>query len=478
MSLRQKWGKSRDVSENGVVNKYSMNKMHIPSPSMALLISLFLSALIFTEIKAEIPISNSNDESKNSDSTLRLQLDQLDSKISLLESAFDEKNHELETKNEHVKRLEVILEDKSSMLASKEIKSFEEEGYLDVKQQIEKADARASELQKQISNLEKEIESQNKKKDALDARANVAEKRIQERNAKLESLQKIYDGQKSKIQKTERALQAAEEEMIKAKMEAASLAKRLSEARGSWLPAWLEVHYIHYQSVLMSNWNKHGIPVMDLTIQKALEQKAKAEKWSEPHVETLKTILPHASFFQWMPIIKQHSFAFVSDTGLYAKSLGAKATDLYYESKRSVEPHIIQVKEAVDPYYQEAKRFTQPYVDQVSVVMKPYLEKAQILFNPYTKKMARKYKKAVKVAAKYHDQVEARIHETLKENELTKSIATKETSWYLASTVLALPVIFFLNLVSGCLRTKPKKRTRNSQSAHTRQKGKRVHSGK
>ena len=58
----------------------------------------------------------------------------------------------------------------------------------------------------------------------LEAKANVAEKKIHELNLKLENLQKKNGAeQKTRVRKAEHPLKVAEEEMLMAKLKAASI---------------------------------------------------------------------------------------------------------------------------------------------------------------------------------------------------------------------------------------------------------------
>ncbi|KAM7477860.1 hypothetical protein LguiA_026073 [Lonicera macranthoides] len=165
---------------------------------LLLLFSLLFFALILTADSVDIV----------SDSSLNIELDQLKSKISILESSIAERTQELKRKDENIKQLEGIIQEKldSVALLRSEIQLLQEKGSLGAKEPVGKA----GELKKQVDNLQKEIEVQKKKEDALRARANVAEEKIQELNLKLENLQSIRDEQKIRISKIERALQLAE----------------------------------------------------------------------------------------------------------------------------------------------------------------------------------------------------------------------------------------------------------------------------
>ena len=108
----------------------------------------------------------------------------------------------------------------------------------------------------------------------LEARANVAEKKIHELNLKQENLhqkkkKKIGDEQKTRVRKAEHLLKVAGEEMLMAKLETASVSEELVKVHRRWVPCWLAVHLRYFQSYIVTHWNDHGRPALDLLIQKA-----------------------------------------------------------------------------------------------------------------------------------------------------------------------------------------------------------------
>ncbi|KAH9760036.1 hypothetical protein KPL70_000029 [Citrus sinensis] len=396
-------------------------------------------------------------------SPLKIELDQLKSKIRSLESHIDEKTQELKGKDEVVAQKEKAIQDKSERIVSlqKELSSLQKKETLNAAEQVDKAHARADELEKQIDNLKKESEKQQKEKEALEARAIEAEKKISDLSAKLEKLQKINDEQKSKIRKTERALKVAEEEMMRAKFEATSRSKELTEVHSAWLPPWLAVHLLQCQSLIETHWNAHGKPAMDVAIQKALEKKAQAGKWVQPHVETIKAkwliayVSDCANLFtihhlkKWIPAVKEQWVVFTTNVEPHVQTLKTKTIEACEATKTAVTPHIIRVQEVVDPYFQEAKKFSKPYIDQVATVAKPHVDNVRVALKPYTKKVVRAYGKFLKSATTYHHQVQASVQEMLKKHELTSPLATKELEWFAASALLVLPVIILFRIGSA-----------------------------
>ncbi|KAK4713192.1 hypothetical protein R3W88_019099 [Solanum pinnatisectum] len=437
---------------------------------LKLLLYSFLLLQIFKTIASNGVADSEPIVDSDADSSIRLQLHQLNSKISLLESRIDDSTRELRTKDERIKELENTVDLKLAKLNSlqSELQLFQEKGSLNAKELVAKANVRATELERQIDALRRETEAQNKKKNILEISTNEAEEKIQKLNLKLESLQRINEEQNARIRKTKRALQVAEEEMMKAKLEASSVSEQLEQVKEGWLPPWLAVHLVHFRSIVMTYWNEHGRPALDLTLKKALETKSEVVKMAKPHIHSFKTV--------WIPAMKERSVEFARDAGPHIQRLKTKSIHLYHESKKFMEPHIVNAQEVIQPYVKEVRKVSDPYVDQVSLVMKPHIDKARILLQPYTKKVHRHYRKVKKTVSLYHHQAQENIHHMLKNHHITKPYATKELAWYLASALLALPVIFLLNLVSDFRRSKkPKKHSHRHHTSHTRRRAKRAH---
>ncbi|CAN1341359.1 hypothetical protein LINPERPRIM_LOCUS39140 [Linum perenne] len=223
-----------------------------------LVFSLFLALLLSavwadssTDIDGDV-VEPAIQVTKSTDlqsSALKAELDQLKSKIQDLESQIDRKTKDLKEKEEKLAKKEKVIKEKTDSITSlqSEVSSLQKKGKLDSAEQLNKANAQVVDLEKQLDRLKAEFEAQNVEKETLENRASKAETKLDELNSKLKDLQKISDEQKSKIRKTERALKVAEEEMLKAKLEASSRTKELTEVHGAWLPPWLAVQFAHFQ---------------------------------------------------------------------------------------------------------------------------------------------------------------------------------------------------------------------------------------
>ncbi|KAH9623746.1 hypothetical protein KSS87_021226 [Heliosperma pusillum] len=409
--------------------------------SIFLIFSLILSVVLSESDQSQF-IEEVRSQVADDSSSIKIEFDQLKSKIELLETRLDKSNQNLKTKDEKIAQLEGVIQEKLNTVASlqSQIEDAQKKGTSDAEERVGKAHARATELQKQVEKLKNEIENQNKEKKALEIRADESQKRLEDMSSKLEKLQKINDEQKSRIRKTERALQVAEEEMMKAKLEATSRSRELMEVHGAWFPPWLLDHILRSWSYVEGQWGEHGKPVMETLIQKSLEKKGQAENWAAPHIETIKTVRTPMKE-QWVVVTE-----YVEP---HVQSLTSKTVEAFEASKTAVKPHIVKVHELADPYYQEVKRASKPYIDQVATVAKPHVEKARTVLKPYTKKALHVYGKFLESATVYHNQVQAAVHEKLEQHEVTKALATKELVWFVASAVLALPVILLSRICSA-----------------------------
>ncbi|XP_076935271.1 uncharacterized protein LOC143601865 [Bidens hawaiensis] len=409
---------------------------------------------------------------QSDDSSLEIKHKQLLSKILNLESSIDERSREINSKDERIKQLEMVVLEKSNSLTSlhSEVQSLQKKESFYAKELEGEAHARTSELVKQVENLKAEISKQNSKKEALETRITVAEKKIAELNAKLEKLQSINEEQKIRIRNTEHALQKAEEERIRLQLNAARYSKELEEVHDSWLPSWLAVHLVHYQSLVVTHWNVYGRQALDIAVQKALETEAQVRKWARPHIDDLHT--------KWIPNIKDQWLTFVTDTEPYVQLVTSKTIEIYNESKKMLRPHITNIQTLLDPYVKEVNKFTKPYINRLSKTAGPRINKARIFFKPYTKKILRGYRRFSKTTLKYHRLVRTNISKILNENEYTRPLATYEVVWLLATTFMAFPVMILFTWVSALFSKKPKRRTRSSQTGHSRRRAKRVHPDK
>lgn len=374
--------------------------------------------------------------------------DQFSSKIRSLENRIEEKTHEIKDKDVVIAAKEKTIREKSENIASLETEIAALRGNSDA---LGKANTRAGELEKLVEKLKKDLTMQVKDKEQFEAQADEVGKKGSDLNSKADKLEKIVDEQKTKLRKTERALQIAEEEMMKAKFEATSKTKELMEVHGAWFPPWMALYLTYYKSLLEKNWKLHGKPAVEPWMQKVLEKKARAEHWVAPHVETVRT--------KWLPAAQEK---WANNVEPHVQRLTRKAIEIYEVSMNTATPHFIKIMELVDPYIQGLRRVSRPYIDQVTTAASPHVDRLHTALHPYTKGPVRAYGKFLESATTYHYQVQDVVHDKLISKELTKPLATKELVWFAASALLALPVIVFFRICSTVFCEKVKKPTRRT----------------
>ncbi|XP_050131959.1 uncharacterized protein LOC126608175 isoform X9 [Malus sylvestris] len=297
------------------------------APSKLLLFSVFL-ALSFTGITAYPPPPDdgaSDSAQEVADSSLALQLQQLKSRVSLLESSIDDKNCELRKKDESIKLMEKVIQEKSNSIAL---------------------------LQSAIESVQ---------------------------------LQKVNDEQKTGIQKTEHDLQVAEEEIVKEKFGISSISEDLTEVHGGWLPHTFGVHVDYFQTYIVTYWNKLGRPAFNLGIEKALKMKARGEGWTEIIVERIRTNwIPRLKkqSLEFKAYLEPNIRLVTAKTVDVYRSSKSSIGTLVFKAQNMADPYIQEAKKYTEPYIDRVAMVTKPHLDKLHIALKPYTKK---VLNAYRK---------------------------------------------------------------------------------------------
>ncbi|GMN62047.1 hypothetical protein TIFTF001_031130 [Ficus carica] len=489
------------------------------------LFSLLL-ALTFTASRGDPPLRNGGDSSDSYAAVADgVEFELLESKIASLDSSIDERNRELREKEESFAVMQKMIQDKLEVISSlrSEIELLQES--LDGKEDTGESDRQTGELEKQVERLRKDIEIQNNKKEGLGARASVAQKKMKKLNSKLVKLHTVNEEQENRIRKTEHLLQVAEEELMKAEVETASISIGLNKAYGEWLPDWLSIHLDHIQFYMMSSWNESWGPAVNLSLQKALEKKAQVvdwiklqiemiivdwvpimkEQWSafltlvKPHVQSLRPkiadlyhslksyIGPHAvkvlkdllSYPQasasenHIPILKEQWSEFISSSQPRLQLLIERIVDEYHASKSFIEPHAVRALKVLNWSTQVAKKFTGTFMYQIVILTRSCLYNVYFAWKWYAINVFRACWKLITFLTSFHHQVQ----EMLKNTAFLRPVTRMEVAWFVATAFLALPALFLFILYSTVFRRKAKKQIQNSNTNHTRRRSKQAHLG-
>ncbi|KAG0493272.1 hypothetical protein HPP92_004266 [Vanilla planifolia] len=398
------------------------------------------------------------------------------SSIALLENEIQGKDAtvvsletEIHEKAAQVLSLERDIQEKAAsiVLLQSEIGLLHQKGAVDAEELVGKAHARSNALEEELEKLKDEVDVQTRKRDTLEARAIEAEKKVQEINLKLQSLEKLTGEQKHKIQKTERALQVAEEELIRMRLEAASKLKELKEVHGAWLPPWFVSHLVRCQEITAAEWKEHGKPALDVLVQTASEKSQHVQKWMEPYLQTAKNV--------WIPTVKAKWATTSGNIRPHVERMSTKTVEIFEVCRNTMTPHIVKLQESAKPYVQEARKITKPYIEHVATAAKPHGVKLRAILKPYTRRLIYGYGKFLEAAKTYHHQVQEAVQEYLKKHELTKPLATKELVWFTASASLALPIFVAYRMLSLVFGKKAAKPVRSARSNNNHRRHKRRH---
>ncbi|ESQ54213.1 hypothetical protein EUTSA_v10025377mg [Eutrema salsugineum] len=373
---------------------------------------LFLVSLsVFREISCNSSSFTGNEEASTSSEKNggnrhgNHLLDELKSTVSALQSIINEKNQELLSKEEKIRGLELFIREKSYLFES-EIDFSQSE--IPVKHASE-AEEKVYELEKQVFRLIREVEIQRKRRLELETSAEIADKKVAELSPKLENID------------------------------------------GKWFSSKLGLNLNKTQAYLMTIWHQHLSPTLHITLEKVSRKIDQIQKWSEPHIETLNS--------KWIPSIKDACVTLTIYLEPKVQYLTDKSMEVLSMSKQAFTPHLIQGFHVSCYYLEVIRTHSYPYTSRVMTIAKPHLEKVQIALEPYTENVRHGLKKLVNSTKNYHQQAQ----EMLKNNEVTKPVATMDLAWVGATALIGFPLIFIIKLLSAVSNPKGKKRYSHKQ---------------
>ncbi|KAH9306703.1 hypothetical protein KI387_011107, partial [Taxus chinensis] len=405
---------------------------------------------------------------------LKQEVEKLESKAHSLELTIEDKNYELRNKESTIDKKEKLIEENSKTISSLkiEVEALQKKGTGDLEAKATEAYEQVADLEKQVDKLKESLEQQKLKQESLESRAREAVSREKELSVKFEKLQKVVTEQKARIQKAEQALQFAETTMLKAQAEAKVKAEEIKKVHGAWLPPWLAVRMDKVQAFVTAYWAKHGKPAMQTVLEKASEKAVAVHDWAKPHIDTAKT-----SVQKWTPVVKKQWQHVIVTVSPHMEAFKVKVINSYEVSRETLSPHLVKAQELLRPHVQTVKDLSGPYIDQVASIAQPHIDKAKVTLQPYQDQAIHAYRRSLTTATDYHHQLQGYVRKRLKQHELTAAFATKELVWFLASALLALPVLGMFMVYSSIFSSskKVRKHVRSGHAGNANRKHKRRH---
>ncbi|KAL0872944.1 hypothetical protein Bca101_022649 [Brassica carinata] len=368
---------------------------------------LFFLFLVTLSLSREFASSSSSSSENNgcNGAHEHCLLQELKSTVSSLQSIIKEKNQELHSKEEKIRVLELYIREKSYLFESDIDFSHSENP---VKHASE-AEEKAYELEKQVLRLKREVELQRNKRLEVEARAEHADEKVEELSSTFETID------------------------VK------------------WFLSKLRLNPTKTQAYLMTLWNQHLSPNLHITLQQVSLKINQLQKWSEPHIETMNS--------KWIPSIKEACVTLTVYLEPKVHYLTEKSIEVLSMSKQALTPHLIQGVDVSRYYLEVLRTHTAPYTSQIMTIAKPHLEKVQVALEPYTENVRKGLKKLVDSTKVYHQQAQ----EMLKNNEITKPVATMDLAWVGATALIGFPLIFIIKFLSAVSNPKGKKRYSHKQ---------------
>ncbi|XP_054822581.1 uncharacterized protein LOC129320923 isoform X2 [Prosopis cineraria] len=384
---------------------------------------LFIFSIFFALLFVMIASQKSSLEPEDTISSLRIELEQLKTKVSILESTFEKSDSKL-NKDDGIKQMENIIPEKSqSATLRNKIVALQQKGSLDAYQELEGSNSHVAEAEK--------------------------------------LLQKVNN---VRIQMTEEALQVTEEEMMKEESEATFMKSLKSLIADHWNYSWrpaLDALFPKVRQVgemCIEMLKKEGVPVMKdqwLSFISSLGSHFKplTAKIIEAYHVTKNSLLSNTAniqttfspFIQELPVMKDQWLTFISSLSSCLESLTAKIMEACRLTKNSLLSYTVKIQTATAPFIQEVYKFAKPYINQFETVRKPYTDMDVVILQPHSGKPARACRMLVTSIISYHNQVQ----QWLKTNELTRPLASIGLPPLLYCACLLYACVDFIQLFLG-----------------------------
>ncbi|KAG0579780.1 hypothetical protein KC19_4G123100 [Ceratodon purpureus] len=389
--------------------------------------------------------------------------EELDSKY-LLTNQIVELNEQIEELASASKTQAVLVKKKDKKIRSLEkelnqLKTAKNGADAELEAKLAAATKKNSDLDLQVSQLKEELERVKSEHLAILKRAEIAEARAdsfeQEASEKLKLVQ-IVNELKSQLKKAERALQISQSGMLKAQKEAAAKAREVAQSADAWFPPWLATQAAKVHAFLSSRWATHGRPLLKLVQRGVSVKVAQVEKFSKPYIRSFQKNVRPVVRSEWKKLKAK-----VVPEYRRAKRLTVR---YYQAAKKYTLLQLSKVQESVDPFVQTVREKSQPFVEQAASFLHPHMEKA----GPYVKRANDHFQSVVTQATTYHEQLQDSVKGIMSNHQVLARYATKDLIWYLASALLALPVVAPFWLFSSVFGSrKPVKRQRRSPASST-----------
>ncbi|KAJ7536701.1 hypothetical protein O6H91_12G078200 [Diphasiastrum complanatum] len=291
------------------------------------------------------------------------EVDDLKSKLKIIEGLLDKKEVSLQDKANRIHFLENKLESI----------------------QVER-------LPENVRKLEFEIQT-------LKERAESSEAIVGELLAKNAKATRSIEQQQKRINSAEEALRLAEAALRRAESEAAKRTRDVSRAYEAWFPTWAASRIAQLQEKATAHWVAHGEPIFKVLVEKVSQNAEAAHHLAKPHIETFK--------MKWLSSLKMNLKELSTNLAHHMEIVKSTTSDSFKRAEAYISPHLKRAQEVIGPYTELARKKSSPYATKVSSFVQPYYKSFRSIFAPYTKKLHKLYKRSLRFAKTNHYQASA-----------------------------------------------------------------------
>ncbi|CAH8322369.1 unnamed protein product [Eruca vesicaria subsp. sativa] len=327
------------------------------------------------------------------------------------------------------------------------------------------------ELKSTVSSLQSIIKEKNEELHRKEEKIRVLELYIREKSYLFESdidfsqsenpvkhageaEEKVYELEKQ-VLRLKREVELQRKKRLEVEKKVEELSSKVENIDMKWFSSKLGFNSNKTQAYLLTLWHQHLSPNLHITLQQVSLKIKQVQKWSEPHIETMTS--------KWIPSIKEACVTLTIYLEPKVRYLTEKSIEVLSMSKQAFTPHIIQGYDVSRYYLEVLRTHTAPYTSQIMDIAKPHLERVQVSLEPYTENVRNGLKKLVESTKIYHQQAQ----EMLKNNEITKPVATMDLAWVGATALIGFPLIFIIKFLSAVSNPKGKKRHSHRQEPST-----------
>ncbi|GBG80476.1 hypothetical protein CBR_g30938 [Chara braunii] len=370
------------------------------------------------------------------------------------------------------------------------LKEEQDQSSSEVQNALQQAKLKVKNAKKQLESLQATVQNLKSENSVLLRRVQEAEKSSTALEAEKVELASVAALHQKKLTEAEVALKFIEAVKKKAEEEAAARAKELSEVSEKWLPPWAASRLLEWKEKATTHWEAYGKPAAIQLSRKTSVAAASAQTWAQPRLESFKGVVANSvgtivvksepavkvvreKQEEWAPIVKEHVDKAKEVMKPYVEKAHAAGVEALETAKVKLSPHWEKALVAAEPVIESIRSKARPKLEAVIVAVAPHMETARnTVVDPAMEHLGKLYEKVFAASAKYHEQLQEVVKDTLLRNDVAAVYATPSTLYHVATMFLMIPVLMVLLVFVPLFGGKKKQGPRTPDRSHPKKKKK------